>query len=288
MADTVLINKGDLPLEDEGPQKPALIVLAGEEIGRRYLLNEESLVLGRSRSRANIVIRDETVSSRHCRIDTNLETGEAAVTDLDSRNGTLVEDRPVDSAELENGARIRLGATVLKFVLLDLTETRFFTTLEADSLTDLPLKRVFNHQFREAFEKHPDEPLCAMMMDMDGLKAINDEHGHQMGAFCIRSVGKIVSGNVSEANGFACRFGGDEFIAYLRDTEIERAEEVAEAVRAEVEGHEFRREDVVVGPTISIGVASRTPEVNSAEQLLRLADDALYRAKRAGRNRVSR
>ena len=141
---------------------------------------------------------------------------------------------------------------------------------------------------REAFEKHPDEPLCAMMMDMDGLKGINDEHGHQMGAFCIRSVGKIVSGIMSEANGFACRFGGDEFIAYLRDTEIERAEEVAEAVRAEIEGHEFRREEVVVDPTISIGVAARTPEVNTAEQLLRLADDALYRAKRAGRNRVSR
>jgi diguanylate cyclase (GGDEF)-like protein len=88
--------------------------------------------------------------------------------------------------------------------------------------------------------------------------------------------------------GHVCRFGGDEFIGYLPGSGIEAAEEIAEAIRASVESHEFTREGVTVAPTISIGVAERTREVRNAEELTRLADDALYRAKRAGRNCVSR
>jgi diguanylate cyclase (GGDEF)-like protein len=235
-----------------------------------------------------VVIREETVSGRHCLIETDLETGRAKIEDLGSSNGTRVGSRKVTKQrKLKEGDRILLGNVLLKFVVLDKAEEKYLEELDADTLTGLPLKRIFNRYFHEVFEQHADEPLCAMMMDMDGLKKINDAHGHHVGAFSIRQVGKLVAVIVG-GKGKASRFGGDEFMGYLPDVSLDEAVAVAEEIRRAVEEHVFRLEDVVVHPTISIGVAERTPEVRTAEKLLRLADAALYRAKQQGRNCVSR
>ncbi|MHC4473630.1 MAG: diguanylate cyclase [Planctomycetota bacterium] len=285
--DTVIIGHQRPEDEDDRPS-PALIVLEGPDVGRRYLLNEPSLVLGRSAVRADVVLGEETVSGRHCRIDTDLETGKATIEDLGSSNGTRLRNRKLTEVKaLEDGDKVRLGNVLLKFVVLDAAEEKYLEAMDADTLTGLPLKRIFEQYLHDAFEQHPEERLCALMMDMDGLKKINDRHGHYMGASCIRQVGNLIAVVVG-GKGKASRFGGDEFMGYLPDHTIEEAEQVGEEIRRAVESHEFRQEDVVVEPTISIGVAERTPEVKSPEKLLRLADAALYRAKQKGRNCVSR
>jgi diguanylate cyclase (GGDEF)-like protein len=121
------------------------------------------------------------------------------------------------------------------------------------------------------------------MMDLDGLKSINDNRGHQMGSLCIAEVGKIVGEEISPV-GRACRYGGDEFIAYVEVPESGAAE-VAERIRTRVESFEFIRDGVRVHSTISIGLAELKGGLASPDHLLQAADEALYRAKRAGRNR---
>ena len=184
-----------------------------------------------------------------------------------------------------------MGDTVLKFAFLDEIEDRFHSELsslaETDALTGLVTLRVFDRELRRRFADYPDESLSVLMMDMDGLKKINDAYGHQAGAYCVAEVGRIIGKTVANL-GTASRFGGDEFTAFLVGMNVEEAEKTAERIRREVERHLFQKDGVRLTPTISIGVAQRTADTKSPEELIRAADDALYRAKRSGRNTVSR
>jgi diguanylate cyclase (GGDEF)-like protein len=121
---------------------------------------------------------------------------------------------------------------------------------------------------------------------MDGLKKVNDTHGHMMGAFVISEVGKIIGG-ICNTSGQACRYGGDEFIAYLQNTGKDPAVQTGEAICKAVREHLFTKEEVSVKVSISVGVATFPDDGKSIDVLVRAADEALYRAKAAGRDRVS-
>jgi diguanylate cyclase (GGDEF)-like protein len=125
------------------------------------------------------------------------------------------------------------------------------------------------------------------MMDLDGIKSINDTHGHLFGAYVIGEAGRVI-GRVLDQRGFASRFGGDEFIAALPSSALEAATLLGEEIRQAISAYPFQREGVALRPGISIGVASFPESANDGESLLQRADEALYRAKRAGKNRVSR
>jgi diguanylate cyclase (GGDEF)-like protein len=182
---------------------------------------------------------------------------------------------------------------VLKFTFHDSIEEQFHGELDRlmhlDSLTGLYVRRWFDQEYPRAYERARGggRPLCLAMMDLDGLKAVNDEHGHQLGSHCIAEAGKIIKACLP-AGAAGARFGGDEFVAWFADAAMDAALEVLERIRVRIERFDFRRGDVVVRPTISIGVAELAPGSAGAEELLRRADDALYRAKRQGRNTVSR
>jgi diguanylate cyclase (GGDEF)-like protein len=272
---------------------PVLVVVQGPRIGRRYLLDERRVILGRSPGRADLVLEDPSVSGKHAALQIDPDAGRYGIIDLASRNGTFLNGRRVESGALRDGDKIFVGETVLKFTFHDSIEEDFHSRLEqlihVDSLTGLRVRRWFDAEFPKEFRRArvAGRPFCVLMMDMDGLKEVNDRHGHQMGSYCISEAGKIIKRRV-EPNGFGARFGGDEFVAFLRNCEIDQATEVAELIRRDVETFDFRKDGVTVAPTLSIGVAELSREIGSAEQLMRLADDALYRAKKAGRNAVSR
>ena len=160
--------------------------------------------------------------------------------------------------------------------------------MHVDSLTGLYVRRFFDHEYPKDFEraKAANRKFALMMMDMDGLKAVNDQHGHQLGSFCISETGKIILRKI-KPHGVGCRFGGDEFVVYVRECSLEEAMRMAENIRGAVDTFDFTHGDITVAPTISIGVAVLTPEIASAERLARIADEALYRAKEAGRNTVA-
>lgn len=275
-----------------GVREPVLVVVQGEEIGRRYLLNETRLVLGRDADRADLVVSDPSVSARHAVLGVDAEQERYGIADLGSRNGTFVNGRRVDDGVLRDGDKIFVGATVLKFTFHDSIEEQFHGELERlmhlDSLTGLYVRRWFDQEFPRVFEaaQRYARPLCVAMMDMDGLKQVNDRHGHQLGSHCISETGRLIKESLP-GGAAAARFGGDEFVAWFSDARLDDVVDVAEGIRLRVEAFEFREGGVVVAPTLSVGVACLKPGVDGPEELLRLADDALYRAKKLGRNTVA-
>jgi diguanylate cyclase (GGDEF)-like protein/PAS domain S-box-containing protein len=159
-----------------------------------------------------------------------------------------------------------------------------------DPLTGLANRRAFDEslllEWRRA--QRSAQPLALVMFDVDHFKAYNDTYGHQQGDACLRNVALAVAGATLRAGDLVARYGGEEFVLVLPGTTLEGAAIVAERVRAAVENLALphRGGDGVV--TASVGVACCVPgEGASSEALLAAADSALYRAKRAGRNRVA-
>src|SRR5262245_16322208 len=190
-----------------------LIVLRGAQVGRRYLINESTLVLGRRPDRADLVIADDPlVSSVHCRIERGPKPDEWTLTDLSSTNGTMVWDQRITATQLRDGDRIHIGETILKFCFHDELEEAFHRQVDhlmnIDDLTGLPVQPVFQQRFHAALRAvtRTGGALAVFMMDMDGLKTINDAHGHQLGAFSIATVGRRLGAILQPAGGAVSRF----------------------------------------------------------------------------------
>lgn len=158
-----------------------------------------------------------------------------------------------------------------------------------DPLTNLHNRRYFDMHFTSVYEKavRTDKPVTAMMCDIDKFKDINDTHGHDVGDAVIREVANRIYKNVRTVD-IACRFGGEEFVVIMPDTDTAYASLVAERIRREIEEHPVitRKGAKQIHTTISIGLSSINTEGDSAEDLLKRADRALYAAKSAGRNMV--
>jgi two-component system cell cycle response regulator len=131
------------------------------------------------------------------------------------------------------------------------------------------------------------KPISFLIMDIDYFKAVNDTHGHDAGDEVLCEFANRISANVRGMD-LACRYGGEEFVVVMPDTDIAFAYTVAERLRQSVEQTPFRiaRPPHEIHVTISIGMAATTGKSDSAEDLLHRADQALYRAKHEGRNRV--
>ncbi len=268
----------------------SLLVIAGAaaDIGTHWVVTD-SAVLGREPDQ--LLLRDPEISRRHAQVV--VESGLHFLKDLDSTNGTLLNGLPVTDDEiLRNGDKIALGRTVIKFTLVDPAEAtcleRMATLAGTDPLTGLMAKHRFDAMLTESFDvaQADGSGLSVLMMDMDGLKAINTAHGHPVGAHTIAEVGRLI-GRIIGLHGEACRFGGDEFSALLPGSPLGVGMRIAERIRQAVEEATFRLGDAEVNPTISIGVAERTAQNSSVREIVTAADRALYRAKDKGRNAVS-
>ncbi len=152
-----------------------------------------------------------------------------------------------------------------------------------DALTDLPNRRGFLEQggMLVALAVRGERPISVMMIDVDHFKRVNDTYGHLIGDDVLRAVGQAIAGAL-RASDLAGRMGGEEFGVVMPDTDLDHAETVAERVRAAVAGVVV---GTVTGISASIGVATREAMETDIAQVLRRADDAVYRAKRGGRNR---
>ena len=275
---------------EEECRRGSLLVIAGApaDIGAHLVVRTEAHI---GRDTGTLRLRDGRVSRRHVRVWQ--EDGRYFVEDLGSTNGSRLNGRALERpSPLGDGDKIYVGSTVLKFTLVDETEANYLARMErlagTDPLTGLHAKHRFDSILEESLRtaRLANKPLCLLMMDMDGLKSINDRHGHRMGAHTIATVGHAL-GQVLRGRGEACRFGGDEFCAYLPGLSLARARLVAEEIRLVVEEGTYELDNASVKATISIGVAAAGPEQSTPATLLAAADRALYRAKAAGRNCVS-
>jgi len=159
-----------------------------------------------------------------------------------------------------------------------------------DPLTRIANRRGFENRFNAEWGRSIREqtPISFMIMDIDKFKVYNDTYGHQQGDIALKTFAETASNAINRANDFIARWGGEEFVILLSNTDSEGAQEVAEKVRAAVEGTTIETEDGdITTVTVSIGVNSVTPVADtSTDDFIKAADQALYDAKSGGRNRV--
>lgn len=160
---------------------------------------------------------------------------------------------------------------------------------ERDSLTGMHNRRYFERAFKEGGRtvKPADTGLMALMMiDLDQFKAFNDRHGHQAGDHCLRTVGGTLRKVFAENTGLVARYGGEEFIGAVRVKSVRHAHNLAENLRQAILDLPGRTQDAPL-VTTSVGVAVVPVTIDlTLEDIIEMADAALYSAKRAGRNRV--
>jgi diguanylate cyclase (GGDEF)-like protein len=160
---------------------------------------------------------------------------------------------------------------------------------ERDPLTGMPNRRCFERVFSEGCDGTPErevERIALMMIDLDHFKSFNDRHGHQAGDQCLRLVSSALTRVFGNCEGLVARYGGEEFIGILKEAEPGAALALAEEARAAIESLPGRRDGQPL-ITASIGLAITPGAVKfSREDMIEMADAALYSAKRAGRNRV--
>jgi diguanylate cyclase (GGDEF)-like protein len=280
--------------------RPALVFLSGELIAVPIPLEREDVILGRALE-AEIRVNDTSVSRQHARITTekNAETGriEYIVSDLGSRNGTFLNGHRVRRAILSNGDKISIGDTILRFDLLDEIDREYqrqiHRLISHDDLTGLLSSRSFFSELRREAgrAKAENRPFCVLMMDGDHFKGVNDTFGHLTGSKTIEEIGFSITNNLRSGDA-AARFGGDEFAAFLLDADLPQAMIAAERIRESIAEYEFSvvrqgKPKSTHHITVSIGVSSFPDDSRDPIELVEMADSALYRAKREGRNRVA-
>ncbi len=267
-----------------------LIVLQGSNVGEMYRLDGGESVIGRA-STAHIKLGDDGVSRKHARVV--VDGAAVRIEDLGSSNGTLVNGAKVDMQQLRDGDKIQIGSTtVLKFTYHDKLEESFqrqmYDAALRDGLTKAYNKKHFTHRLETefAYAKRHASALSLLMFDVDHFKRINDTFGHLAGDYVLSRLAQVAQGTLRTEDLFA-RYGGEEFAILCRGVPLASAAILGERIRGLVQTTNFVFETREIPVTVSVGVAAM-PEL-SIEQPLELvgcADEALYEAKRTGRNRV--
>ena len=158
---------------------------------------------------------------------------------------------------------------------------------DRDELTALPNRRYMNQRLNEALRAVGEhgKPFCVALADIDYFKRINDSYGHDVGDLAFTAVARTLSGSIRECD-LCARWGGEEFLLLLPMTGLSEAQRVLERLRRKVGAIEGVLPPGAPGMTISFGVTVCREESEMPETLLRRTDQALYRAKSLGRNRV--
>jgi two-component system, cell cycle response regulator len=292
------------PRESKAPQRdrrPALVFLSGELMAVPIPLERDHVVLGRA-VEADVRVNDFRASRLHARISTELDP-ETNITryrikDLQSTNGTLLNGQPITEAVLNEGDKLTIGDHLFRFEMLDEIDREFqqqiHRLLAHDELTGLLTSKSFFSELRReaALALEETKPFCVLMMDIDYFKNVNDSYGHLVGSQTLEEMGGVLKGAL-RAGDVAARFGGEEFAAFLLDADYAQGLVAAERVRRAIEKHHFAAvrkgssgELKTHQITVSIGVAAFPDDACDPIELVELADSALYRAKRSGRNRT--
>jgi diguanylate cyclase (GGDEF)-like protein len=262
---------------------------AGAALGKRYTLKDTPLLVGRDES-CPICINDDSVSRRHARIE---PMGDGyGVVDLQSTNGTYVNDARVTTHPLKDGDYLRIGNGILRFLAGGNIEAEYHEEIYRLTIIDA-LTEIYNKRYLQDFLGRSlstairyRRPLSLIIFDIDKFKNVNDQLGHLAGDYTLRELSACIRKGIRREDLFA-RYGGEEFALVMPETLREDAVTVAEHMRRLVEQHPFQYLNNRFRITISLGVAAITGENwQTTSELIRQADENLYQAKKQGRNRV--
>jgi two-component system, cell cycle response regulator len=276
-------------ISGQQPTKEAcLVVIYGNDLGRKHSLESASVTLGRS-NKCDIQIDQESVSRAHSKI-TNAGRS-VKIRDLGSTNGTYVNDELVEERTLVDGDFIKIGRTIFKFLSGGNIERAYHEEIYRLTTVD-GLTQIFNKRyFAEALDREIARAsryrreLSLVMFDLDHFKEVNDTHGHLAGDSVLKTLAHTIKTRIRTEDIFA-RYGGEEFAIILPEIDGHNAHQFAEKIRRIVETTEFLFENTKIPVTISMGVATLDLEEPAAAALIKRSDERLYEAKSAGRNCV--
>jgi diguanylate cyclase (GGDEF)-like protein len=287
---TQITRVAPVQVQTKGAKKAFLVMIypAGAQMGRRYELKKERTIIGRG-SDADVVVERESVSRKHAAIE---KRGNAYwVADLNSTNGTYLNDVAIDEARLRDGDFVKTGNAIYKFLSGGNVESAYYEEIYRltiiDGLTGAHNKRYFQEFLSRELARcaRTGRPLSLVMFDIDHFKKINDTYGHLTGDFILKELCHRVRSTVRRDELLA-RYGGEEFCVVLPEAPRDGSMEFAERIRKLVESRLFIFEGTEIPVTISVGVATVEGEDIGFSEMVHRADEKLYEAKRTGRNRV--
>lgn len=272
------------------PGKAYLIVIKGRSVGRMVQLGTVPVVVGRS-TEVDMPIDDEAVSRQHAQIEPG--SGGYQIADLESTNGLFVNSARVKRQSLQDGDRIQIGtSTIIKFCYQDAVEESFQRRLYESATRDA-LVGTYNRQYlldnleaEFSYCFRNNIPLSLLMLDIDYFKEVNDRYGHLTGDIALKEVAAVIQKDL-RAEDVLARYGGEEFAVLLRHAAADRALAAAERIRQNVAAHVLEDEGHRFSVTLSIGFATLVgANFQGPFDLVRAADEYLYKAKQWGRNRT--
>ena len=236
----------------------------------------------------DLTIGERAVSRQHAKFD-RTPTG-FTVTDLGSTNGTWVNGAKITTQELRSGDRIRIGGRIFKYIATDQLEAHYheavYSMMTKDSLTQAWNKRYLLETLKRELKRRErtGRDLSLMVLDLDYFKKVNDTYGHLIGDELLRQTSDRLRKALREEDIFA-RFGGEEFCIVLTETSGEEAKICARRCLKAVSKIPFSTTAGEIESTISIGIAVAKTAM-TCDELIKQADDNLYKAKQRGRNRA--
>ena len=266
-----------------------VLIYGATDLGKRFELTKD-ITIGRDRSN-DIVIEAADVSRQHARLEKR-DKGEWWLTDLASRNGTRRNGTTLEgTVTLMNGDLITIGGVIFKYIGGGNIEALFHEEIYRMTIFD-GLTKVANKRYLLEFVEREvaravryGSRLSLAMIDIDLFKSINDEHGHPAGDLVLEELAAALSVHVRREQLLA-RYGGEEFAMVMPELDKPELEAFCEKLRSVAESANFEFRGVRIPVTISIGAAIFESGM-TRDDLIQAADEQLYRAKRAGRNRVA-
>jgi len=265
-----------------------LIQIYGPKLGERYTLEADRSTIGRDLGNS-IVLVDESVSRFHAKIERTARG--FVLEDLESTNGSRVNDDSIKSCLLKSGDQLQIGSFILKYIGSGNVEAVYheeiYRMMITDGLTGIANRRKLDEALENEFlrAKRYGRPLSIAILDADHFKKVNDNHGHIVGDFVLKKLATLFQQNIRREE-LLGRYGGEEFVVVMPEVDSSGAFQLAEKLRKTVETTVFKSGETELPITISVGVATLGEE-NSVKDFLDTADQALYRSKEEGRNRVT-
>ena len=281
-------------LQKAKEQPACLILIRGTPQGHRFFITADEMIIGRDPA-ADISIPDASISRKHAKVTRS--GNDVTIEDLGSSNGTSINGKKLEPGKIVTLSKedlIKLGNSIVKYLPAGEIEIIFYGNLNQAANTD-PMTKCFNKgYFLEALEaevkraKTLSTPLSLIFFDLDHFKKVNDTYGHEGGDFVLKEFTNLVRncGVIQQKDIFA-RYGGEEFCLMLPSVLSADAAKTAEIVRGKIQMHEFNYEGNRIPVTTSLGVAELKSDMETASDLIKAADKALYESKKAGRNRVT-
>jgi len=280
---------------EKAEQSIVLTVIAGNEsdFGKHFVLERKRTAIGREKFN-DIALNDGKVSKAHCELSvirSSRGVEQICILDLDSTNGTYVNNEAVVQTALKAGDKIQVGGTILQLSYSDEIEREYHAKLfdfaARDALTGMYNKRFIVNELENYFRiaRRSSRAFSIIMLDIDDFKLINDRYGHLSGDEYLKRLAGLIRASLRDQD-IAGRIGGEEFLILLPETAIEGALQLAVRIRKKVEEFVLPVKDQEARTTISAGVCQYERGIKDVKELLDLADQAMYEAKKSEKNKV--